>query len=219
MKNSLHPVIRSGVLLGLIALLGTALLAGVNALTHERIAEQEKLRVLQQLNAVVPTTLYNNDLLEDRIEIKDETRFGHPAPVSVYRARLNDQPVAVLMIVTAPDGYNGDIRLLTAIDVTGTVLGVRVLSHRETPGLGDPIEIEKSNWVLGFTEKSLLNPQTTGWAVKRDGGQFDQFTGATISPRAVVRAVHNALLYFQANQQQLFAKASISNEQNIQHDN
>lgn len=219
MNNSSHPVIRSGVLLGLIALLGTALLAGVNALTHERIAEQEKLRVLQQLNAVVPMTLYNNDLLEDRIEIKDETRFRHPAPVSVYRARLNDQPVAVLMIVTAPDGYNGDIRLLTAIDVTGTLLGVRVLSHRETPGLGDPIEIEKSNWVLGFTEKSLLNPQTTGWAVKRDGGQFDQFTGATISPRAVVRAVHNALLYFQANQQQLFARASISNEHNKQNDN
>ena len=214
MKNSSQPVIRSGVLLGLIALLGTVLLAGVNALTHERIAEQEKLRVLQQLNAVVPMASYNNDLLEDKIEIKDETLFRHPAPVSVYRARLDDQPVAVLMIVTAPDGYNGDIRLLTAIDISGTVLGVRVLSHRETPGLGDPIEIEKSNWVLGFTEKSLLNPQTNGWAVKRDGGQFDQFTGATISPRAVVRAVHNALLYFQANQQLLFAKASITNQQN-----
>jgi len=214
MKNSSHPVIRSGALLGLIALLGTALLAGVNALTYERIGEQERLRVLQQLNAVVPMASYNNDLLADKIEIRDEAMFRHPDPVTVYRARLNNQPAAVLMIVTAADGYNGDIRLLTAIDTTGTVLGVRILSHRETPGLGDPIEIEKSDWVLGFTEKSLLNPQTKGWAVKRDGGQFDQFTGATISPRAVVRAVHNALLYFQANQQLLFARAPMTIQPN-----
>jgi electron transport complex protein RnfG len=139
MNSSPHPVIRSGVLLGLIAVLGTALLAGVNALTHERIVEQEKLRVMQQLNAVVSIASYNNDLLQDKIEISNEVFFRHPAPVVVYRARMDDSPVAVLMIVTAPDGYNGDIRLLTAIDITGTVLGVRVVSHRETPGLGDPI--------------------------------------------------------------------------------
>lgn len=208
MNSTPHPVIRSSFLLGLIALLGTALLAGVNALTHDRIVEQEKLRVLQQLNAVVPVASYNNDLLEDRIEITDKAFFHHPAPVSVYRARMDDQPVAALMIVTAPDGYNGDIRLLTAIDTSGTVLGVRVISHRETPGLGDPIEIERSDWILGFTNRSLLNPQTDGWAVKRDGGEFDQFTGATISPRAVVKAVHIALLYFKANQQLLFETAA-----------
>jgi electron transport complex protein RnfG len=130
MNSTSHPVIRSGVLLGLIAVLGTVLLAGVNALTHERIVEQEKLRVLQQLNAVVSTDSYNNDLLDDRIEISNEAFFRHPAPVVVYRARMDDKPVAVLMIVTAPDGYNGDIRLLTAIDTNGTVLGVRVVSHR-----------------------------------------------------------------------------------------
>ena len=113
-----------------------------------------------------------------------------------------------MMIVTAPDGYNGDIRLLAAIDVTGTVLGVRVVSHRETPGLGDPIEVERSDWVLGFTGKSLLSPQGKSWAVKRDGGEFDQFTGATISPRAVVKAVHNTLLYFKTNQKSLFETAS-----------
>jgi electron transport complex protein RnfG len=208
MNNTSHPVIRSGVLLGLIAVLGTALLAGVNALTHERIVEQEKLRVQQQLNAVIPTASYNNDLPEDKIEISNETFFRHPAPIMVYRARMDDQPVAVLMIVTAPDGYNGDIRLLTAIDTTGTVLGVRVLSHRETPGLGDPIETEKSDWILSFMNKSLLNLRTGGWAVKRDGGEFDQFTGATISPRAVVKAVHNALVYFDANRQSLFESDS-----------
>ena len=204
MSSALHPVIRSSLLLGIIALLGTALLAGMNELTHERILEQEKRRVLQQLNEIVPTALYNNDLLEDMIEIEDETFFHHPAAVRVYRARMDGQPVAVMMLVTAPDGYNGDIRLLAGIDAGGTVLGVRVVSHRETPGLGDPIEIEKSDWILGFTRKSLGNPETGGWAVKRDGGQFDQFTGATISPRAVVRAIHNTLLYFEANRQLLF---------------
>jgi electron transport complex protein RnfG len=214
MNRTPHPVIRSGFLLGLIALLGTALLAGVNGLTHERIIEQEKLRVLQQLNALVPVASYNNDLLGDRIEITDEAFFRHPAPIVVYRARMDNLAVAALMIVTAPDGYNGDIRLLIGIDSNGTVLGVRVVSHRETPGLGDPIEIERSDWILGFNDKSLLNTRTSDWAVKRDGGEFDQFTGATISPRAVVRAVHNTLLYFKANQQSLFETVSITAKQN-----
>lgn len=201
---ALNEVIRSSLLLGIIALLGTALLAGVNDLTHERIVEQEKRRVLQQLNEIVPVALFNNDVLEDMIEIEDETFFHHAAPVTVYRARMDDQPVAVMMLVTAADGYNGDIRILTGIDAGGTVLGIRVVSHRETPGLGDPIDIEKSNWVLGFNGKSLHDPESAAWAVKRDGGQFDQFTGATISPRAVVKAVHRTLLYFKAHKQELF---------------
>lgn len=208
MNRSLHPVIRSSLLLGAIALMGTTLLAVVNDLTQERIIEQEKRRVLQQLNEIVPVASFNNDLLEDMIEIDDEAFFHHPAPVTVYRARMDGQPVAVLMIVTAPDGYNGDIRLLAGINSSGEILGVRVVSHKETPGLGDPIEIEKSAWILGFTSKSLRNPDTAGWAVKRDRGQFDQFTGATISPRAVVRAIHRALLYFEANQQTLFTTPS-----------
>lgn len=204
MIQNTHPVVRSGLLLGIIALLGTALLAGVNNLTYERIIEQEKRRVLQQLNEIVPVVSYNNDLLEDVIKIEAADFFRHPAPVTVYRARLDGQPVSVMMIVTAPDGYNGDIRLLVGINAAGTILGVRVISHRETPGLGDPIEAEKNDWILGFTQKSLKNPGSDGWAVKRDGGDFDQFTGATISPRAVVRAVHTTLLYFQANKQALF---------------
>jgi len=208
MNDTSHPVVRSGVLLGLIALLGTALLAGVNALTHERILEQEKLRSLQQLNSVVAVASYNNDLLTDKIEISDESYFRHPEPVTVYRARMDDDPVAALMIVTAPDGYNGDIKILIAIDIDGTILGVRVISHRETPGLGDPIEIERSDWILSFNYKSLLDPRDEGWTVRRDGGEFDQFTGATITPRAVVKAVHNTLLYFEANNKVLFEAAS-----------
>ena len=214
MNDTSHPVVRSGILLGLIALLGTALLAGVNALTHDRILEQEKLRTMQQLNSVVAVGSYNNDLLTDKMEFSDEAHFRHPEPVTVYRARMDDKPVAALMIVTAPDGYNGDIRILIAIDVSGTVLGVRVISHRETPGLGDPIEIERSDWILSFNDKSLLNPRDEGWAVKRDGGDFDQFTGATITPRAVVKAVHNTLIYFKANNKVLFETASILAETN-----
>ena len=205
MKSAhIAPVIRNGLLLGIIALLGTALLAGVNDLTHERIVEQEKLRMLQQLNQIVPIVSYNNDLLEDVIKIEAPDFFRHAAPVTVYRARLDDRPVSVMMIVTAPDGYNGDIRLLIGINAAATILGVRVISHRETPGLGDPIEAEKSDWIFGFEDKSLKNPDSNSWAVKRDGGEFDQFTGATISPRAVVRAVHTTLLYFQAHKQALF---------------
>jgi electron transport complex protein RnfG len=214
MSDSKHPVIRSSVLLGIIALLGTALLAGVNELTYERIIEQEKRRVLQQLNEIVPTALYNNDLLADKIEINDQAFFKHPAAVTVYRARMDGQPVAVMMIVTAPDGYNGDIRLLAGIAASGTIFGVRVISHRETPGLGDPIDKEKSDWILGFNQKSLQNPDANGWAVKKDGGQFDQFTGATISPRAVVGTVHRTLRYFAQNRQMLFATASESENLN-----
>lgn len=209
MSGKAHPVMRSGFLLGLIALIGTSLLAGVNEMTHERILEQEKRRVLEQLNEIVPPESYNNNLLEDTIEVSDETYFRDPEPVIVYRARMHGEPVAALMRVTAPDGYNGDINLLIGIDPVGAVLGIRVVSHRETPGLGDPIEIERSDWILGFNQKSLLNPQQSGWAVKRDGGVFDQFTGATISPRAVVKTVHSTLLYFDAHRQSLFEAAAI----------
>jgi len=203
-----RAVLRSSLLLGIIALLGSVLLAGVNALTRERIIAQEQRRVLQQLNEIVPANLYDNGLYDDVIEIEDPAFFRHSKPVAVYRARMHGQPVAVIMRVIAPDGYNGDIGMLVGINRDGAILGVRVVSHRETPGLGDPIEIEKSDWVLGFQDKSLQYPAGPGWAVKRDGGQFDQFTGATISPRAVVRTVHTVLLYFQANKQQLFAASN-----------
>lgn len=197
-------ITRSGLLLGFIALLGTALLAGVNELTHDRIIEQEKLRVLQQLNEIVPMKSYNNDVLEDVIEINEPETFRHPDSIRVYRARMDQQAVALMMIVTAPDGYIGDIRLLIGIDTQGVVLGVRVISHRETPGLGDPIEAEKSDWVFSFNGKSLRKPDPQGWAVKKDGGEFDQFTGATISPRAIVRAVRTTLEYFEDHHQMLF---------------
>jgi electron transport complex protein RnfG len=122
----------------------------------------------------------------------------------VYRARKAGKPVAVVLTVVAPNGYSGPIVLLVGIDYSGDITGVRVVKHRETPGLGDAIEIERSDWIERFTGKSRRNPGRAGWKVKRDGGEFDQLTGATITPRAVVAAVSGALEYFEHNRDNLF---------------
>ena len=200
-------MLRSAFLLALIAVIGTGLLAGVHALTRERIAAQERRVVLEHLNQVLPAQNYDNALYEDFIEITSPEYFKHDDPVRVYRARRLGQATAAVMNLVAPDGYNGDIRLLVAIRSNGQIAGVRVISHRETPGLGDPIEFSRSDWVLNFEQRSLKNPAAGGWAVKRDGGVFDQFTGATITPRAVVEAVQRALEYFDAHQDEIFAQA------------
>ena len=118
------------------------------------------------------------------------------------------EPVAVVLKFAAVNGYNGKIQLLAGINLNGSLTGVRVLNHTETPGLGDAIEIEKSNWVLGFSGRSLHHPSKESWAVRRDGGSFDQFTGATITPRAVVGALHLALEYFESRQAFLFESPS-----------
>jgi len=215
-QKTSRQAFTSGGLLALIALLGTALLSGVHGLTRERIAEQERLAVQRQLNAVLPPTDYDNAPYEDRSEILDPAFFHDDAPVIVYRARRLGQPVAVILDHVAPDGYNGDIHLLTGIRADGSISGVRVIAHRETPGLGDAIEAERSDWIHGFDDRSLDNPGADGWAVRRDGGQFDQFTGATITPRAVVEAVERALQYHRQHQAELYA-SSPGNE-GSQHD-
>jgi electron transport complex protein RnfG len=201
---------RSAALLGLVAMLGTALLAGVNTLTRDRIVEQQRRAVLVQLNQVLPASAYDNDLHEDLIVISDPDQFRHRAPVRVYRARLRGAPAAAIFDLATPDGYNGDIRLLVAIRYDGRISGVRVVEHRETPGLGDPIERRRSDWITRFDGRSLDDPQAKGWAVRRDGGEFDQFTGATITPRAVVAAVQRALTYFAANREQIFTLEAMS---------
>jgi len=195
---------RSTLSLAAITVLGTVLLGGVNSLTSDRIAEQERRVVLQQLGQVVSPDRYDNVLQEDRIEFRDELYFPRAQIVSAYRARKSGKPVAVILKLAAINGYNGKINLLAGINLDGSLAGVRVVSHKETPGLGDYIESEKSDWLSEFEGRSLQNPDTAGWAVKRDGGVFDQFTGATISPRAVVEAVELALQYFRTNSDELF---------------
>ena len=198
---------RSAAALGLVAIAGTALLTGVDRLTEDRIAEQERRVILQQLGQIIPEH-YDNEILDDRISLRDEAYFPNGQEVTAYRARLGGAPLAVVLKLKAVNGYNGDINMLAGINFDGSMRGVRIISHKETPGLGDAIESEKSDWLLDFSGKSLGQPAPDKWAVKREGGVFDQFTGATITPRAVVDAVRLALEYFQANREMLFDQAA-----------
>jgi len=202
-----RPVVISAVFLLVFAVIGSGLVAYTFDNTAQRIAENQRRALLKNLNELVPGKRYDNDIFSDILMVRDPELLGSEEPVPVYRARKGGWPVAAVLAVVAPDGYNGSIRLLVAINLDGTLAGVRVVQHRETPGLGDGIETDRSDWILGFAGKSLSNPDKKGWRVKRDGGSFDQFTGATITPRAVVKAVHKALLYFQLHRQKLFEKA------------
>jgi electron transport complex protein RnfG len=204
-------MIRSAIALGLVAIAGTSLLTGVDFLTADRIAAQERRVILEQLGQIIPEQ-YDNQLLDDRITFRDEPHFPNGQEVIAYRARLQGEPRALVLKFNAVNGYNGNITLLAGINSDGSLRGVRIISHKETPGLGDAIEIEKSDWMLDFSGKSLSNPEPEQWAVKRDGGEFDQFTGATITPRAVVDAVRLALEYFEANHDYLFDTAADSTE-------
>jgi electron transport complex protein RnfG len=198
---------RSAAALGLVAVVGATLLASVQLATADRIAAQERRVMLERLGQVLPSAEYDNDLLADTLVIRDEAHFPRGQDVLAYRARRAGDPVAVILDFRAVDGYSGDIRLLAGIRQDGSLTGVRVVAHRETPGLGDAIEAEKSDWILGFDDRSLGRPARSGWAVKKDGGDFDQFTGATITPRAVVDALRQALEYYAANGEALFRPA------------
>ena len=193
----------------LFAAAGAALVGLTFSQTEDDIKHNEKLTLLRKLNNIIPADAYDNDLLLDTITIKPSTLLSTKEESLAYRARKNNQNVAVVFTSIAPNGYNGSIYLLVGVNADGTLSGVRVVKHRETPGLGDVVEISRSDWILGFNDKSLINPDDKGWKVKRDGGVFDQFTGATITPRAVVKAVHNALLYFDKNQQMLFSVQTV----------
>lgn len=198
-------IVLSTVLLALFAVIGTALVAFTYDRTIDQIAENEREALLRNLHAIINDDAYDNDIFADTTQVQDATLLGTPEPVTIYRARRAGKPVAAVLTPAAPDGYNGTIKLLVGIYYDGTVAGVRILAHNETPGLGDEIETDKSDWITSFTGKSLSDPGPGGWAVRKDGGRFDQFTGATITPRAVVKAVHHALLYFRAHRRQIFS--------------
>jgi electron transport complex protein RnfG len=207
MHSTGQNIFRSAISLALVAVLGTALLAGVDKLTATRIAEQEEQAVLEQLGQIVSPELYNNKMQSDWFSFRDELYFPRGQSVVVYRARMNGNEVAVILKLAAVNGYNGNINLLVGINGDGTLCGVRVTSHKETPGLGDAIEAERNDWILGFLGRSLTNPLPGDWSVRRDGGEFDQFTGATVTPRAVVEAVQLALEFFAGNRSFLFETA------------
>jgi electron transport complex protein RnfG len=198
-------MLRTGLVLALFAVIGTGIVAYTFEQSRGRIAANERAALLEKLQVLIPAAEHDNDMLADKIEVTDRALLGSIKPVTVYRARKAGQPVAAVFTpVVAPDGYSGPIKLLVAVQYDGTLAGVRVIAHRETPGLGDPIEETRSVWILKFTGRSLADPQPDKWKVKKDGGVFDQFTGATITPRAVVKAVDNCLQYFAANRDRLF---------------
>lgn len=194
--------LRAALLLAAIGLLATSLLAGLELATRARIAEQAQQRALERLAEVLPPDRYDNDPLAESFEIED-SRLG-PGRHRVHLGRLQGQPSALAVQAIASDGYAGPIELLIGIDRDGRVLGVRVLRHQETPGLGDPIERRRSDWILGFDGRHLGDPPPSRWTVRRDGGDFDQFTGATITPRAVTVAIRRALEFHASEHDRLY---------------
>jgi len=204
MKIGFQHILTSSILLGLFALVGTTIVAGLNLATKDRIAANHEAMRLRNMNQVLSPENYDNEILKDKLVVSDEMLQTNGKPITIYRARKDGQPVAAIFETVAPKGYSGPIYLLVGVKLDGTLSGVRVLSHKETPGLGDAIELRHSDWLLGFNGKSLQNPPQHLWAVKRDGGVFDQFTGATISPRIVVKSIRNTLEYFAANKTDIF---------------
>jgi electron transport complex protein RnfG len=200
---SRHPVVLAALTLTLFAITGSTLVAFTYQRTADRIVANERASLLRQLNALVPPESIDNDIIEDRLTVSDPDRLGDDQ-TRVYLGRKQGRPVAAVFTTLVPNGYSGPIKLLVAVRTDGTLGGVRVVSHRETPGLGDKIEERRSDWIDGFRDKSLSNPAASRWKVKRDGGVFDQFTGATITPRSIVEAVKKTLLYFQDEGGRLF---------------
>ncbi|MES0874611.1 electron transport complex subunit RsxG [Sinimarinibacterium thermocellulolyticum] len=205
MKTTLAQMLRAGGVLGAFGLACAAVLGGTWTLTADRIREAEQQRLLRQLEEVLPVGAYDNAVASDTLQVTSDA-LG-PGTHTVYRARRDGEPVAAVLSAVAPDGYGGPIALLVGIAYDGRITGVRVTAHKETPGLGDKIDLSRNDWILDFDGRSLLDPGPRDWAVKKDGGVFDQFAGATITPRAVVKAVHRSLQYFAEHRETLFAHA------------
>ncbi|MGG2142368.1 electron transport complex subunit RsxG [Symbiopectobacterium sp. RP] len=187
---------RHATTLALFAALTSGLTAVVNTLTKPTIAHQAQLQQKALLNQVIPPDIYDNNILQECYLVTDEA-LGTTSARHLYFARKGDTPVAAAIESSAPDGYSGAIHLLIGADFHGKVLGVRVTEHHETPGLGDKIDLRVSDWITRFTGRTVQSADDRQWAVKKDGGEYDQFTGATITPRAVVNASKRSALFMQ----------------------
>ncbi|HKJ87998.1 MAG TPA: RnfABCDGE type electron transport complex subunit G, partial [Gammaproteobacteria bacterium] len=165
----MKPVWAIGGILALIAVGGAGLLASTKQITTPVIRENLRADRLAQIHELVPHHRYDNDLLEDTIQVRDQAHLGTSDPVTIYRARKAGKPVAVAFQAVAPDGYNGRIVLLLAIWADGDLAGVRAVAHQETPGLGDRIETSKSDWIKQFNGHSLGDPPLGKWKVAKDG--------------------------------------------------
>lgn len=201
-----QSVVRGVIGLGLFAIITAGLIALTQVSTADRIAEQEKLARSKALFEIVPLTEHDNDMLSDAFWL-EASELGLKDLSEVFVAKTGGTAHTLILPVVAPDGYTGPIQLIVGINQNGLIKGVRVTSHKETPGLGDKIDIKKSDWIRSFEGKSLDNLTPEQWKVKKDGGDFDQLTGATITPRAIVNAIYKALQFYRMNQVQLFQQS------------
>ncbi len=213
MENVLRHATRTSGILAIFAIVGTALLAATHLATKDIIAESEKQAKLALIGQILPKNSYDNDLIKDAGTLPPAKELGNNDATPIYRATLGGQPSAAVIEAIAPDGYSGKIKLLIAVKADGQISGVRVVAHNETPGLGDYIDIAKSPWIKVFDGLSLATYQDKDWKVKKDGGKFEHNTGATVSPRAIVKAVHKALKYVAANRDAVFSAANDHKEQ------
>ncbi|MBM5571904.1 MULTISPECIES: electron transport complex subunit RsxG [Deefgea] len=210
MKTMVQNGVRGALTLLVFAVIFTALMAGTYALTKDIVAENERKAKVALIAQVLPAGSFDNDILKDAIsqDAAALKQLNAEAGSQIFLAQKDGKTNAVVVETIAPDGYSGKIKLLVGVAADGRVLGVRVVAHKETPGLGDYIDAAKSAWIAQFEGKSLSAPRADEWKVKKDGGQFDYIAGATISPRAVVKAVKNTLDYVAAQHAALFGAAS-----------
>lgn len=205
---SASNVLRSGITLAIIGAICAALVAGTYLATRDRIAANDKALLERSLQPALSGIAYDSGLTDSRLVLQPPHGLPGNDPAVIYRVFAAGEPAAALFAVTTADGYSGPIRVLVGIAYDGSVAGVRILQHRETPGLGDKIEASRSDWVLQFDGRSIGDPPAIGWAIRNDGGEFDQLTGASITPRAVIKAVRDALLYFDAYRDEIFTVAA-----------
>ncbi|TCT40644.1 electron transport complex protein RnfG [Vibrio crassostreae] len=201
----LNAIKKNGLVLAIFACASTGLVAVTHYLTKDQIKQQEQAQLLSVLNQVIPHDLHDNELFSSCTLVQAE-ELGTEQAMPAYIAKLNGEPSAIAIEAIAPDGYNGAIKVIVGMKIDGTILGTRVLSHQETPGLGDKIDLRVSDWVLSFAGKQVTDSNLDRWKVRKDGGDFDQFTGATITPRAVVKSVKQAVQYVNQNNQALLAQ-------------
>jgi electron transport complex protein RnfG len=207
--NAWRNMLRTAVIMSVFSLFFTALMALVYEMTHTIVVVNEEKAKLALLEQVLPRDSYDNNLLHTTLSLSqaDAQKLGNEGASQVYLAKKNGRTENIIVEATAPDGYGGNIRLLVGINRAGIIQAVRVVAHKETPGLGDYIELAKSNWILQFNGKSLQEPHTI-WAVKKERGTFDYVSGATISPRAVIKAVHRTLEFIMIQHQRFFEASS-----------
>ncbi len=203
---------KSMLTLGLIAAICTALVAVTWQLTHARIADNQQALLEQSLQPALAGIEFDGKVSQSRLVLPPPHGLPGQDAAIVYRVYREGRPVAALIAVTARDGYAGPVRVLVGVAYDGHVTGVRILEHRETPGLGDRIAEDRSDWVYQFDDRSIGDPPLPGWRIRRDGGEFDQLSGASVTPRAVLKAIRETLVYFDGHKDALFAAGDLPEE-------